>query len=596
LSFDSRDYAGISQVRLLDGPFMDAQQRDLAYLKSLDPDRLLATFRETAGLQARAQGYAGWEERELRGHFTGHYLSACSMMWAATGDREMLERVRYISKELKECQEANGDGYISAFPREFIDRAEAVQPVWAPYYTIHKIMAGLTDACNWCHDTLALDVACGMADWIYGRCLNLSEAKMQNMLDHTEQGGMNDVIYQLYAITGNQKYKDLAERFYQDSYFTPLADYRDTLKGQHVNSFIPNVIGLARGYEVTGDEQFSRIARFFWQTVTGSRSFVTGGTSNGEIWGSDNFHIHGELGPSSHESCCTYNMLKLTRYLWKWKHDPAYSDYYERALWNGILPTQHPETGMSMYYVPMAPGYYKTFGTPDRSFWCCTGTGVENFARVGECIYYAEGNQLYVDQYISSELTMDSAGIAVTMKTGFPETDLVEIGISLSRPAGFGINLRIPGWVSQEPVIYLNGKELDCSAGPASYFRLTRTWKNGDLLSLRLPMSVRLECMPDSPDTCAVLYGPVVLAGLLGDSGLDSAKTYGHYGPYEDKPVTVPDLVADGQSQSPVRRSESGKLDFMALSSNRDSIGLIPFYRLFDQRYTVYWKVASLEE
>jgi uncharacterized protein len=189
LSFDSGDYAGISQVRLLDGPFMDAQQRDLAYLKSLDPDRLLATFRETAGLQARAQGYAGWEERELRGHFTGHYLSACSMMWAATGDREMLDRVRYISKELKECQEANGDGYISAFPREFIDRAEAVQPVWAPYYTIHKIMAGLTDACNWCHDTLALDVACGMADWIYGRCLNLSEAKMQNMLDHTEQGG-----------------------------------------------------------------------------------------------------------------------------------------------------------------------------------------------------------------------------------------------------------------------------------------------------------------------------------------------------------------------------------------------------------------------
>ncbi|MCX6225245.1 MAG: glycoside hydrolase family 127 protein [Bacteroidia bacterium] len=592
-SFGNADGAGINHVCLLDGPFRDAQQRDLVYLKSLNPDRLLATFRQTAGLQPRADGYKGWEEREVRGHFTGHYLSACSMLWAATGDTAMKGRVLYITKELKECQQANGDGYISAFPREFIDRVESIKQVWAPYYTIHKILAGLIDAYTWCADTTALEVACGMADWINSRCQKLPEQQMQEILDHTEQGGMNEALFQLYSITGKRVYKDLAGKFYQNSYFIPLADYRDTLKGQHVNSFIPNVIGLARGYELTGDLQYRRIAEFFWKTVTETRSFVTGGTSNGEIWSSDNWHIHSELGLSSHESCCTYNMLKLTRHLWRWKHDPAYSDYYERALWNGILPTQHPVTGMSMYYVPMAPGFYKTFGTPENSFWCCTGTGVENFARVGECIYSVDKNQLYVDQYISSELRIDTLGFSLKMDTRFPEGESIEISIGTDRAMVFGLNLRIPGWVAADPEIRLNGKLIAFTGSASSYFKINRKWKNGDRISVLLPMSLRLESMPDAPDTCAVVYGPVVLAGRLGTAGLDDKKTYGQYGPYEDKPIMVPDLLGRGLPEKWIRRQTSGKLVFKAPVTVGDSAELVPFYQLFDQRYAIYWKMAE---
>lgn len=589
-SFGNIDLDEISHVRLLDGPFKDAQQRDLVYLKSLKPDRLLSMFRLTSGLPPKAESYKGWEELEVRGHFTGHYLSACSMMWAATGDTVMKQRVHYITGELQLCQQANGDGYISAFPREFIDRAETAKPVWAPYYTIHKILAGLIDSYALCADSTALDVACGMADWIYSRCMGLSESQMQNMLDHTEQGGMNEALYQLFKLTGKQSYKDLADRFYQKSYFVPLADYRDTLKGQHVNSFIPNVIGLARGYELTGDLQHRRIAEFFWKTVTETRSFVTGGTSNGEFWRSDNWHIHSELGPGTHESCCTYNMLKLTRHLWKWNHDPAYSDYYERALWNGILPTQHPVTGMSMYYIAMAPGFYKTFGTPENSFWCCTGTGVENFAQVGECIYSVENDQIFVDQYISSELKLDSLGFSMKLETRFPENQLAEIVMELAQPAVFGLNLRIPGWVSSKPEIRLNGKALDYISSASSYFSIHRKWKSGDRVSVMLPMSLRLEFMPDAPDTCAVLFGPVVLAGLLGNSGLNDKKMFGPSGPYEDKPVSVPNLAAKGLPEKWIRRMEPGKLDFKAPVTVGDSVELVPFYRLFDQRYTVYWR------
>lgn len=589
-SFGNPNITGINHVRLLAGPFDDAQKRDLQYLKSLNPDRLLATFRLTAGLEPKAEGYKGWEERELRGHFTGHYLSACSMMWAATGDTAMLTRVRYITRELKLCQDANNDGYLSAFPREFIDRVETIKQVWAPYYTIHKILAGLIDSYTWCADSTALEVACKMSDWINKRCSQLSDMQMQDMLDHTEQGGMNDALYQLFAITGNQDYFDLASKFYQKSYFKPLAGYKDSLKGQHVNSFIPNVIGLARGYEITGNESYRRIVEFFWNTVTGTRSFVTGGTSNGEIWGSDNFHIHSELGPSSHESCCAYNMLKLTRYLWQWNHDPNFSDFYERALWNGILPTQHPVTGMSMYYVPMAPGFYKTFGTPENSFWCCTGTGIENFAKAGESIYSVDKDQLFIDQYISSKLELDSLGFSIELVTGFPENEKVEILIRSERPLSFSLNLRIPRWVASDPKISLNDRLLDYSGNPSSYFKIRRIWRNGDKISLILPMSVNLECMPDSPDTCAVLYGPVVLAGLLGDSGLDEKKTYGHYGPYEDKPVQIPNLLANGLPVAWVHRTNVNNLIFKAPVQGADSVQMVPFYKLFDQRYTIYWR------
>lgn len=579
----------LNDVVLLSGPFLDARNRDMAYLKSLDPDRLVASFRQTAGLPSKADNYKGWESSELRGHFTGHYLSASSMMFAATGDTALKDNVEYLVKELRICQEKNGGGYISAFPIEFIDRVEAGKPVWAPYYTIHKILAGLVDSYTLCGDTLALQIACDLADWIKKRCDSLTREQMQFMLEKTEQGGMNEVLYRLWALTSKVKYKELAEKFYEDAYFIPLSKFRDQLKGQHVNSFIPNVIGLALGYELTGDPKMKQITEFFWKTVTESRSFVTGGTSNGEIWGSDNYHMHSELGPSSHETCCTYNMLKLTRYLWLRNQDPAFSDFYERALWNGILPTQHPVTGMTMYYVPMAPGYYKTFGTPENSFWCCTGTGIENFAKTGGCIYFVGRNKVYVDQYIASEMTVDSAGFGLNMTTGFPESESIQLEFTIERPSEFELYLRIPGWIADNPEISLNGKKLECSAGPSSYFILDRKWRTGDVVRMRLPMDLYFECLPDSPDTCAILYGPVVLAGKLGNSDLTDKKQYGHYGPYNDQPVAVPDLKRNGSPEKTILKAGNEKLLFKTVCFNGDSVEMIPFYRLFDERYTIYW-------
>ncbi len=411
----------LRRVRLLASPFREAMERDRKYLYELDSDRLLHNFRVNAGLPSTARPYGGWEEPkcELRGHSLGHYLSACALMVAGSGDEKLKAKADALVAELAKCQQAlNRSGYLSAFPEEFFDRVESSQRVWAPYYTIHKIMAGLLDMYAWCGNRQALQVAEAMAGWVKKRCDRLDDAQMESMLEHTEQGGMNEVLANLYALTGNGDYLKLARRFDEKGYTEPLAKYQDRLKGLHVNSFIPNMIGSAREYEMSGDLPTGRIAEFFWKQVTGARSYATGGTSNDEVWRSEPYVFASELGRNSHESCCTYNMLKLTRHLFGWTADPRLVDYYERALFNGILPTQDPASGMMMYYVPMGSGFYKTFMTHDDSFWCCTGTGMENHAKYGDSIYFHDDQGIYVNLFIASELEL--AGKRVSFAPGDP--------------------------------------------------------------------------------------------------------------------------------------------------------------------------------
>jgi DUF1680 family protein len=581
------------QVRLLPGPFMDAQKRDAAYLLSLDPDRLLAEFRKTAGLDSVAQPYKGWEERELRGHTLGHYLSACSMMFAATGDTIFYDRCCYIASQLRECQEKNGNGYVSAFPESFIDRVEQCKPVWAPYYTLHKILAGLIDSYIFCHDSASLQVAEGMAEWLGKRCDKLSFEQMQQVLEHTEQGGTNEALCNLYAITGNRDYLHAAEQFYEHHYFDPMMERRDSLKGEHVNSLIPNVIGLARYYELTGDEDKKNIAEWFWNQVTSARSFVTGGTSNEECWNTEPMHMAKELGPASHESCCTYNMIKLSHHVFRWEGEEKVASYMERALWNGILPTQHITNGMTMYYVPMAGGYYKTFCTPESSFWCCTGTGMENFVRTNSYIYYSGNSKLFVNQFIPSELIDREEGISVVQQTDFPNAETVNLVIHTNRGREFELDLRIPQWITAPATIELNNRRLDVSCFPGSYAAIRRVWKEGDRITLTLPMGLQLSCLPDTPDTCAILFGPIVLAGRLGREGLTDEKTYGIYGPYNDKPVIVPTIDARGEMCSGLKQAgtEAMPLTFVVNIREAGQVELIPFYLLFGERYTIYWPV-----
>jgi DUF1680 family protein len=589
----------LRSVRLLDGPFKAAMERDLGYMMSLENDRLLHMFRVTAGLPSTAEPYGGWEKAdvELRGHTIGHFLSASALMFASTGDARVKAKAEAIIAALAECQEALGpSGYLSAFPESFFDRVESVRSVWAPYYTIHKIMAGLVDMSEQCGSRQALDVVEGMARWVKSRTDKSDPAHMERVLNFTEQGGMNEVLTNLYAITGKAEYLATARRFDERHYTEPLAHGQDKMKGEHVNSFIPNIIGSAREYEMTGEPVLRALTTFFWDEVTGARSFATGGTSNNEAWESDPYQLYEELGRESHESCCTYNMLKLTRHLFSWEAAAKYADYYERALWNGILSTQNPGDAMMMYYVPMLPGMYRTFMKPFDSFWCCTGTGMENHAKYGDSIYFHDASGLFVNLFIASELDWKEKGVRVRQETRFPEEPKTTLTIGATRPVSVALRIRIPGWAAGDCAVKVNGKKLEASASPSSYLTIDRTWKNGDRIEIDLPMALRLERLPDRSDVAAVLYGPIVLAGRLGGAeGLAEDKVYGRYGP-EGDPVAVPrfDVKNDPPLETWIKPVPGEALTFRTENAGKpNDVTLVPFYKLFGERYAIYWQVGE---
>ena len=370
----------LSAVRLLEGPFREAMLRDQRYLLELDPDRLLHNFRVTAGLPSSAQPLGGWEEPdgELRGHSVGHYLSACAMMYAATGDARFRDKANGIVAELAKVQQAMpskgfNKGFLSAYPEEFFDRVDQRVRVWAPYYTLHKIMAGLLDMYMHCDNQQALDVLCRMADWVKFRVDRLTDEQQQAVLE-TEHGGMNEVLANLYAVTGNPEYLRIAHKFDHKRLFDQWAAGEDKLDGLHGNTQFPKVIGAVREYELTGEKRYLDIAAFFWSRVALHRSFVIGGnTDNESFFPINEFSRH--LGASSTETCNTYNMLKLTRLLFSLEPSGEKMDFYERGLFNHILGSQDPDSGMMCYYVPLRPGAFKTYSTPNGSFWCCVGTG-----------------------------------------------------------------------------------------------------------------------------------------------------------------------------------------------------------------------------
>ncbi len=587
----------LKQVRLLDGPFREAMERDRRYLHALESERFLYTFRENAGLPAPGEPMGGWEVREVRGHTMGHYLSACAMMYASTGDEKLKAKADYIVAELAKCQEALGpSGYLSAFPESFIERAEKLQRVWAPYYTLHKIMAGLLDMHLHCDNEQALATLEKMAAWCKSRCDKLSEDEMQAMLNRTEQGGMNEVLANLYAVTGNPDHLALSRRFVQNTYNDPLAAGRDELKDQHVNSFIPNMIGTARQYEMTGNERDRRVAHFFWHQVTGKRCYSTGGTSNFEHWRTEPGVLSTELSPDSQESCCTYNMLKLTRHLFMWQPDVQYADYYERALYNSILATQDPDTGMMMYFVALNPGHWKIYNTPRDSFWCCTGTGMENHARYGEGIYYHDDEGLFVNLFIASELDWPDKGLRLRQETAFPEEETTALVFHAEKPVKLALRIRVPYWATRGVDVKINGQPQPVTAAPASYLVLDRTWNDKDRVEIALPMGLHLDRMPDDPTLATVMVGPLVLAGELGTEKLTPEMFYAeNQRDYDSGPsIEVPMLVVgDDDPETWIEPVPDRALAFRTVGVGRpEDVTLVPYHRLFGQRYSVYWRIV----
>lgn len=584
----------LKDVRLLDGPFRDTMERTRQYLHDLDADRLLHMFRVNAGLPAPGEAYGGWERTEVRGHTMGHFLSACAMMYASTGDEQLRDKAQGIVLELAKCQQALGEsGYLSAFPESFIDRVENLQPVWAPYYTLHKLMAGLLDVHTHCGSAEALQVVEAMALWCQSRCDRLSEDQMQQMLNRTEQGGMNEVLANLAAVTGQPKYLVLSRRFVQRTYVEPLAAASDQLGGQHANSFIPNIIGTARLYELTGDARDREIARFFWQQVALHRSYCTGGTSDREHWHGPPDQLAGQLSDHTQETCCTYNMLKLTRHLFCWEADAQYADYYERALWNSILATQDPHTGMMMYFVTLAPGRWKYYNTPADSFWCCTGTGLENHSKYGDSIYFHDEQGVYANQFIASEVNWRSRGVRLRQETDFPAEPTTRITVRTENPTTFVLRVRVPAWISGPVTVRLNDEPMSIAAPTASYIEIERDWSDGDCLEVHLPMQLTACPMPDDNTVVAFLMGPLVLAGKLGGSGLTDDLTYTKNNFFEfpvGQIAQAPLLLYDGQDATACLEPVPDQPLQFRTTGLPNHVTLVPYHQLFDERYVVYWK------
>ena len=585
----------LSQVRLLDGPFKQAMEINNRWLLSLPPDRLLHTFRLTAGIASSAEPLGGWEKPdcELRGHFAGgHVLSALALAYGSTGDDEFKSRGAALVTEFARCQEKNQDGYLSAFPEDLFDRLREERPVWAPFYTYHKIMAGHLDMYLYCNNDQALHTAEQMAGWVDHWSESISDAKMQRILQ-TEFGGMNEVLCNLYAVTGRRDYLDLARRFEKTMFFEPLADHRDELKGIHANTHIPQVISAARRYELTGEPRYHDIASFFWDEITTERAYCTGGTSNDEYWRTDPGKLAAELGKYTEECCCAYNMLKLTRHIFGWTADPRAMDYYERTLWNHRLGTEDAQ-GMKGYYLPLGSGYWKFYNSAWDSFWCCTGTGAEEFSKFADSIYFHDEHGVYVNLFIASELSWPEKGIRLRQETTFPEQEGTTLIVRADRPVEMPVSIRVPYWATRGGNLKVNGETVPVFSNPSSYLTVTRTWKDGDRIEVSLPMSLHIHAMPDDPTLQAMMYGPLVLAGRLGSEGLDDAHFHAGYNtaPPGD-PIPVAAVATSSKDPTGWIEPVAGDPLAFRTAGQRASVKVSPFHQVAGERYVVYWKTTG---
>lgn len=577
-------------VRLAESPFLQAQRWNSGYLKRLDADRLLHSFRLTAGLPSSAKPLGGWEapDCELRGHFTGHYLSACALAWSATGDQDTLARGNLMVAQLANCQQAmKKDGYLSAFPVSLFDRLAAGAEVWAPFYTYHKILNGMLDMHEMADSTQALDVAVRMARWADHWTAERGEQGMQTVLE-VEFGGMNDALYRLATATGDSHWITVGDRFTKKRVFEPLAARKDQLRGLHMNTHVPQVIGAARRHEMTGDPRFGDVASFFWETVTGTRTYATGGASNNEHWLTEPNHLakEWESGHDHQEYCCSYNMLKLGTHLFTQTPNAAIADYYERNLINHRLGTIQPETGLTTYFLSMAPAAWKTWGTDDSTFWCCNGSALEDFSTFNRMIYARDDKGIWVNLFIASDLDWAAHGVRLRQATSFPAEPRTLIMIEASDHLPWTMRLRMPSWLAEGGQVRVNGKALDGLGSPGSYLEIRRRWQAGDRVEMVMPMQTRWEVFPDRPDVGALVHGPVVLAQHLPLGTIPSDLMHEH-GPKVDKvaaPVAPVPLPRDVVRQLvPV---QGQPLHFTAAIEGQ-SVDLRPVNACWE-RYSVY--------
>ncbi len=592
----------LADVTLHDGPFLEAQRRTEAYLLSLDPDRLLHGFVVNAGLQPTAPVYGGWEsdptwaDIHCQGHTLGHYLSACALMYRSTGDERFKQRVDHVVNTLAACQQAGGTGLICAFPEgpSLVAAHIAGEKITGvPRYTLHKVYAGLRDAHRLCDSELAGSVLTRLADWAVIATRPLSDQQFEAMLE-TEHGGMNEIFADLFLVTGNAEYLTLARRFSHKAILGPLAKSHDHLDGLHANTQIPKVVGFSRIYDAGGEPAYRDAATFFWRTVATTRSYATGGHGDEEHFFAVADVAKHVFSAKGSETCGLHNMLKLTRALFLRDPQADYADFYERGLFNGILGSQDPATGMVTYFQGARPGYMKLYCTPTDSFWCCTGTGMENHAKYRDSIYFRDAKTLYVNLFIPSSVTWAKNDAILTQTTSFPEDPSTKLRWNLSRPLALILKLRHPGW-SRSASVRINGELAAKSVRAGSYVEISRTWHDGDTIELTLSMHVEAEALLGAPEIVAFTYGPLVLAGALGTDGLvpgaDIVVNERKYGSYNNSPFSPPRLAGNAAELARQVRAGHEPLAFALSSSDRRDIRLKPYYQIAHERYATYWKL-----
>ncbi len=606
----------LSAVRLLDSPFTRAVKANRSYLMDLDADRLLAPMRREAGLEPRKPSYGNWESGGLDGHTAGHYLSALADMIASGNDPngELVRRLNYMVDEMELIQKANGDGYIGGIPQSHelwkaiaSGHVEEIWKRWVPWYNLHKTFAGLRDAYQLVGNTKARALLIGLGDWTAKVTDPLSDSQMQQMLNQ-EYGGMNEVLADIYGITQNSKYLRLAKRFNHQAVLAPLERHEDKLTGLHANTQIPKVVGLERIANLTGDQTADSGARFFWDNVMTQRSVAFGGNSVSEHF-NDPKDFRGLLehreGP---ETCNSYNMLRLTEQIFPAHPQATYADHYERTLYNHILASINPDHPGYVYFTPIRPGHYRVYSQPEQGFWCCVGTGMENPGLYGKFIYAKAQDGYYVNLFIPSELSVPENGLTLRQETTFPDEERTRLSLKLQRPKTFTLYLRHPKWVAENAfTVKINGKVFAVKSAPSSYAAIRREWRNGDRIEIALPMKTTVEGLPDGSAWYAILHGPIVLANPSSTQNLDGLYAGDGRGDHiAHGPLIALDkmpALATNPTDLPrhiVPDQASGPLHFLlkdvASPSPANGIPLIPFFRLHDARYQMYWDIATKAE
>ncbi|MEE0738490.1 MAG: glycoside hydrolase family 127 protein [Lachnospiraceae bacterium] len=631
----------MGSVTLQDEWLVNAAEKENEYLLSLDSEKFLYEWYKLAGLEPKTDsGYDGWERssgNNFRGHSFGHYMSATSQAYLSSSGETKEKLKTEISEAvngLAACQSAyaathpESAGYVSPFPEEWLQRVDGVplagtkiqsgDNLIVPYYNLHKMVAGLLDVAKNVEDqeikSTALSVAEGFGEYLYNRLSMLTD---KNQMLRTEYGGMNEALYELYNLTGNDHFKTAAEYFDETALFEQLAANKDVLNGKHANTTVPKLTGAVKRYTVLTENEeyynaltqeekdgldlYLEAAKNFWDITIDHHTYVTGGNSQ-----SEHFHEADKIGydatkseydaSTTCETCNTYNMLKLSKALYHVTGDKKYMDYFERTYTNAILPSQNPETGTTMYFQPMAPGYNKVFNRPFDEFWCCTGTGMENFSKLGDNIYQMNADGVSVNMFWASELERD--GIHIKQAANMPNEDTVTFEVKKAK-SGTVLRLRKPDWLAGEAVIKVNDKKVELQE-EKGYFKVEV--KSGDKVSYQMPMEMVAYPMPDKPNLIAFKYGPVVLSAKLTASNMEASNPngilvrVGTFDPNAQTVITTQNMSTDewlknlSKNMVRVEDGKNGEIQFALKNVDSESEELIysPHYMRYKERYGIY--------